>query len=117
MRGYWTCQRQTDGIKCRAVNPNIKRKCQRCGKTRPARKRPAHMSALAASYEEFVTLNGGEHCAICGRAPSAARRLDRDHCHATGRPRGLLCARCNRALPGWVTVDWLEKAATYLWRA
>lgn len=113
-RGYWTCQRKQDGIPCRAVNPNRKRNCSRCGKARPARRRPAHMAALAASYEEFVLLNGGNHCAICGRKPSAHRRLDRDHCHRTGRPRGLLCARCNRALPNWVTADWLRAAIRYL---
>jgi hypothetical protein len=29
----------------------------------------------------------------------------------------LLHARCNRALPSWVTADWLDKAAAYLRRA
>jgi len=72
------------------------------------------MAALETSYEDFIVLNGGEHCGICGRGPSARRRLDRDHDHTTGEPRGLLCARCNRALPSWITWKWLGQAADYL---
>lgn len=34
-------------------------------------------------------------CAICGTHDG---RLVVDHCHATGRNRGLLCAACNLAL-------------------
>lgn len=68
-------------------------------------------------YEEYVRLNGGERCGICGNPPSENRRLDRDHDHRTGEPRGLLCHRCNRALPDWVTEEWLEAARAYLGRS
>lgn len=117
MTRFWTCQRVSGGVKCGAKSPRVKRNCIACGKPRPKTKQPAHMAALNASYEQFVELNGGEHCAICGRAPSAARRLDRDHDHTgAGRPRGLLCARCNRALPNWCDAAWLRAAAAYLER-
>jgi hypothetical protein len=112
----WTCSRRAAGRKCGHVNPRRKQLCQACGKRRPATKRPAHMAALALDYAGFVELNGSDTCGICGRAPTARRKLDRDHCHRTGRARGLLCARCNRALPSWVTVDWLRAAAGYLQR-
>ena len=79
------------------------------------------MSALGLTYEDYVAINGGDHCGICGRGRSATRKLDRDHEHAkdgTGRKlaRGLLCPRCNRQLPSWVTVRWLEQAIEYLVR-
>lgn len=74
------------------------------------------MAPLELDYAAFVRLNGGDRCAICGRLPSANRRLDRDHDHKTGAARGLLCARCNRALPSWITPDWLRAAAKYLER-
>jgi hypothetical protein len=73
------------------------------------------MAALELPYEHYLELAGAELCGICGRGPQR-RRLDRDHDHKTGKPRGLLCHRCNRALPSWVTVEWLEAAAVYLRR-
>ena len=65
-------------------------------------------------YAEMLRAqNGG--CAICGNPPKT-RRLDVDHDHRTGRVRGLLCHRCNRALPSWVSGAWLLKALEYLAR-
>lgn len=111
----WTCQRVSGGVKCRAKNPSRKRICWACGKSRPVKKRPAHMAALKLSYEHYVALNGGEACGICGGVQKpGGRRLHRDHCHRTGRPRGILCFRCNKALPAWMDADWLRAAARYL---
>jgi hypothetical protein len=113
-RGYWTCQRVTAGIKCGAGNPNRNRKCKTCGKTRAARKRPAHLAALDQPYTVFLALNGGiERCWICGTEPGQ-RKLHRDHDHRTGEPRGLLCFRCNSALRPYMTWEWLDAAAEYL---
>lgn len=68
------------------------------------------------SYEWFVK-EFGERCGICGKGPSGKRRLDRDHEHRDdGKPRGLLCSRCNRRL-GDLDVKWLWRAIDYLNRA
>lgn len=118
MTRFWTCQRQRDGVKCQTRNPRVKRKCAVCGAPRPAVKRPKHMVALEAPYEHYVEISGGDRCSICLRERTDSdRRFDRDHCHRTGRPRGLLCHKCNRALPSWVTPSWLRAAADYLERA
>ena len=38
-------------------------------------------------------------CAICQKHQSEFRRkLDTDHCHETGKIRGLLCENCNKAI-------------------
>lgn len=106
---YWTCRH------CQVRLPRIKQKCPECGGSRPVRKTAAQ-KALTDGYELWVA-RFGETCGICGRNHSARRRLDRDHCHKTQKPRGLLCARCNRALASWVDADWCRKAAEYLDRA
>lgn len=116
---FWTCQRQTAGVRCGTRNPAVKRNCMGCGKPRPNRKRPAHKAALDLPYSVFLEANDGvELCGICGRAPKPGRRLDRDHAHVgAGWPRGLLCHLCNRRLGPEVTVEWLEAALAYLERA
>lgn len=113
----WTCQRSSAGAKCAHVNPARKRKCEACGKERPARKRPAHMAALDLPYEFYVEINGGEHCGICGCGPKDGRRLNRDHDHVTGEPRGLLCWLDNKFLRRGMTIDWMRRAIAYLERA
>lgn len=115
MRGFWTCQRSTGGAKCKASNPNRLQKCARCGKRRPARERPAHLSALDLPYEYYAEINGGDSCGICGRTPEAGKKLHRDHEHkGVGTPRGLLCFPCNLQLKHTSTPEWLRGAADYL---
>lgn len=57
------------------------------------------------SYEKYekMLLDQGGVCAICGqeelmRIRGKKLRLAVDHCHDTGRVRGLLCTNCNRGL-------------------
>ncbi|MDQ3274643.1 MAG: endonuclease VII domain-containing protein [Actinomycetota bacterium] len=73
------------------------------------------MAALDEPYEAWEA-RYGTVCNICGAEPKA-RRLQRDHEHkGDGRSLGLLCVRCNRALPSWMDAEWLERAAAYLRR-
>lgn len=49
-------------------------------------------------YEKLLRLQGG-CCAICKEVPdSEGKAFPVDHCHVTGRVRGVLCHPCNRAL-------------------
>jgi hypothetical protein len=120
VRGFWTCQKGTDGIKCGALNPNRNRKCKTCGKTKRDRssERPKHLSALDLPYSHYVAINGGEFCAICGATPKPGGVLNRDHAHVgVGIPRGLLCWRHNQALEMFGDdPKLLRAAATYLER-
>jgi 5-methylcytosine-specific restriction endonuclease McrA len=50
-------------------------------------------------YQKMLDAQDGR-CAICGNKPVTIR-LAVDHDHVTGRVRGLLCRRCNRALGLW----------------
>lgn len=69
------------------------------------------------TLEEFQLLLNSQRglCAICGEPEAGKYRLSVDHCHETGRIRGLLCRKCNVAigmLKESVTV--LEAAIRYL---
>lgn len=51
-------------------------------------------------YEGILRRQGGK-CAICGSdspRDKRTRHFHVDHCHETGRIRGLLCSKCNHAL-------------------
>lgn len=50
-------------------------------------------------YERMLAEQNGV-CAICGGPPEGSRwkQFHVDHCHTTGRVRGLLCGRCNRGM-------------------
>lgn len=66
--------------------------------------KPKRAKALGVSDEDYARMLAaqGGGCAICG-APPKTRRLHVDHDHRTGAVRGLLCYRCNRALPTYMT--------------
>jgi hypothetical protein len=51
------------------------------------------------NYKAMLEAQGGT-CALCPRTPEQERynKLSIDHCHTTGKVRGLLCASCNHGL-------------------
>jgi hypothetical protein len=69
-----------------------------------------------ATYDKMLEAQDGV-CAICGTTPDTQRYgvFHVDHCHATGRVRGLLCRGCNNVL-GVVKDDpeALARAIAYL---
>lgn len=71
--------------------------CQR--KNRRATARRAHIARTYGlterDHQRLLDLQGGA-CAICGGV--RPYQLAVDHCHTTGRVRGLLCKRCNKLL-------------------
>jgi hypothetical protein len=104
----WTCP------KCRSRWNGNKQRCD-CGRKQPKRRATHRQILKEVPYERWVELYG-ERCGICGAGPGT-RRLHRDHDHKTGQARGILCFRCNTALPNRVDADWLRAAADYLERA
>lgn len=63
-------------------------------------------------YDSMLILQGGV-CAICKQKPKSSFHLD--HCHSTGKVRGILCSNCNMAL-GLLkdNTTFLQKAIEYL---
>lgn len=76
------------------------------------------MLIYGISAEEYWLLYGFQSgkCYICQRATGARKRLSVDHCHASGRIRGLLCGPCNRDVLGHLrdNPDALGRAIDYL---
>jgi nitrate/TMAO reductase-like tetraheme cytochrome c subunit len=72
-------------------------------------------------YDEMVKIQNNR-CAICGNEESAkhnttkkVQKLAVDHCHSTGKVRGLLCLDCNRGLGKFHDdIQRLENAIKYL---
>jgi hypothetical protein len=104
---YYTAASRTKQRGAYALNPEPKR---RRAKEFYARNREARIRATRAyerakigfTPEYFEEMLSAQEwcCAICGAEMSEAiqRTIAADHDHATGRPRGLLCNRCNRAI-------------------
>jgi hypothetical protein len=53
---------------------------------------------LTVAQYEMMAEKQGNACAICREPCPTGRKLAVDHCHATGRIRGLLCQGCNTGL-------------------
>ena len=108
----------------RKDRPGLNWQCRRPGESREttaSRQRRKHAERLrryGLTEEEYAALVAahGDGCAICG-SPDTDRRLSIDHCHRTGRVRGLLCKAHNRGLGFFGDdPDLLRAAADYLQR-
>lgn len=75
-----------------------------------------------ADYDELLTKQR-KVCAICGKKETRKDqfgicRLSIDHCHTTGKVRGLLCSKCNNGLARFKDdPKLLVAAANYLMRS
>lgn len=60
------------------------------------------MSAFGMSLDQFNAMmeSQGNSCAICGYSDMSNPKVfpHVDHCHSTGKVRGILCSNCNMAL-------------------
>jgi hypothetical protein len=81
---------------------------------RELKRRLAKYGLTVENYEQMLDEQEGV-CKACKEPPATSYSLHVDHCHTTGRNRGLLCFRCNTTL-GKVEdrVDLLEALIDYL---
>jgi hypothetical protein len=71
---------------------------------------------ITLEEKEKIFKNQNNSCAICLATENIrSRDWDVDHCHKTGRVRGILCSNCNRALGLFGDdVNVIANAASYL---
>lgn len=87
---------------CKVCSLAYKRKV---GKTEKGKEQTRRQNLKASfgitpqKYNEILKQQEGS-CAICGGINKNGKRLAVDHCHKTGKIRGLLCNKCNSVL-GW----------------
>jgi transcription elongation factor Elf1 len=67
----------------------------------PVEKQATRVKAMygitSEEYKQMYEAQDGK-CKICNTAPTTKRGLNVDHCHVSGKVRGLLCHGCNTAL-------------------
>lgn len=74
----------------------------------------SHYKMTPEQYDEMLSLQGNV-CAICKEKNKSLKRpLVIDHCHSTGKVRGILCYGCNRAIAILDNADKLKTAMQYL---
>jgi hypothetical protein len=68
---------------------------------------------LTSADKMQMLANQGGVCAICREVPN---RPVIDHCHGTGKVRGILCHKCNIKLSALERVEFMQAALAYLGR-
>lgn len=84
------------------VNYNKARREHTPEKVAEIERRSKFKKQYGISLEQYAEMleNQGGGCAICGATKPSERTkyFAVDHCHSTGKVRGLLCSKCNRGL-------------------
>ncbi len=75
-----------------------------------------HRYGLTTDDYNQRVISQGNLCGVCTKAPKTSRHLVVDHCHETGKIRGLLCDGCNVAIAILDNKELLVKALAYLKR-
>ena len=102
-------------------NPVFKPRHTQCGACRVLRSK----YGITAPQRDAMIASQNGLCSICKATMTTAAKMTKgkatdavvDHCHATGKVRGILCRRCNATL-GLVDdkVDRLQSSIDYLQR-
>ena len=74
--------------------------------------------AYGISYQEYLVMLGDQNgcCAICATDDTGKRKAFAvDHCHKSGKIRGLLCGLCNTAIGSLKDdIEIMERAINYV---
>lgn len=87
-----------DGLnsQCNFCRNEARKKWGKATKYKTQPRKWAKFKLSEAEYEQYF-IDAGYKCGCC-HTTSDKRRLCLDHCHDTGRIRGVLCSNCNTAL-------------------
>lgn len=99
---------------------SMRSKCRACNEHRNWKK--FIVKSYGITHEEYYQMLDEQNgvCKICGSEDNnnercSSGKLFIDHCHTTGKVRGLLCSKCNHGLGQFNDdTDRLQKAIDYL---
>lgn len=84
----------------------------------PEQKIRTHLKArygLTIEQRDAIFASQNNCCAICGTNDPGTKAWHIDHCHTTGKVRGILCFKCNTGLGNFAdSIPTLNSAAEYL---
>lgn len=91
---------------CRLCRSSITRSYNRRNPGQLKARNDRRSRSNGVSYSEFIAMKEAQQgvCAICENPETSlgtggkVRELNVDHCHESGKTRGLLCSRCNMML-------------------
>lgn len=94
--------------------------CVECGKVADKKRKQADKwrrikKIYGLSKDEYFALLFSQlsKCAICGTDVSEKNHID--HCHSTGKVRGILCSKCNQGIGLFCeSVDLMQSAIAYI---
>jgi hypothetical protein len=94
--------------------------CRICCPTKRAYQRLKYYGLSQPQYDQMFVDQRGQ-CATCNEAlvEGGSTNLNIDHCHTTGKVRGLLCHRCNMIVGFLDKGDWrlnIQKIRAYIER-
>jgi len=100
-----------------AANPEkVKNAKRKCYIDNPEKYKSLNLKRYGIDFEQWkdMLLEQGGCCKCCGTDNPGGKNWHVDHCHDTGKVRGILCWRCNVAL-GQLNEDpeHIRKLATY----
>jgi len=93
----WT-QKRYLSARCKVCHHEYERQSPTTRRNRKAEKLQLR---YGMTYEQWERMRENENyrCMICGiTEEEVGRKLDVDHCHSSGKVRGLLCNPCNSML-------------------
>ena len=102
--------------KCKKCSREIQKQWENKNKDKRRKYRLKGEYGITPNDFDYLLRKQNGKCAICGitQCPTG-RRFAVDHCHKTGKVRGLLCQACNTGLGKFNdSVHNLEEAVKYL---
>ena len=118
---FYNCSQSKDGKQgrcrsCKKVNDTKWKKENPDAAKAIIRRRLAKKFDITVAEWDQLLVDQDHKCKICDtHEDDLSRKLAVDHCHTTGKVRGLLCLSCNVALGHFKDdINLLRKAEDYL---